>query len=285
MESVEPPLEDLRKEIDRIDGAIVGLLIERTDVVRSIGEVKSDHGDGRLAMRPAREAVILRRLVAQAGDRFPRPVLVRMWRELLAATTRQQMPVSLAVHAPADNPSIWDLARDHFGSTTPIARSESAGQAIRAVSDGSATIAVLPLPHDDDSWWFALMSDQLDRLRVFSRLPFAAGRAGDGEEPRALALGRLEPEPSGDDLALLAIEADSGISRARLRALMAASGLAPEWQITWRRADPGQAVHLVEVGDLVCEGDARLAALHAAAPGEVLRIVAVGGYPRPLPPD
>lgn len=276
-------MEDLRKEIDRIDRAIVGLLIERTEVVRSIGEVKGDRDDGRLAMRPAREAVILRHLVAQAGDRFPRRVLVRMWRELLAATTRQQTPVSLAVHAPENNPSIWDLARDHFGSTTPITRSESAGQAIRAVSDGSATVAVLPLPHDDESWWLALISDQLDRLRVFSRLPFVAGRPGDGEEPRALALGRLEPEPSGDDLALLAIEADSGISRARLRALMTASGLAPEWQITLRPAGPGQAVHLVEVASLVREGDERLVAIQAAAPGEVLRIVAVGGYPRPLP--
>ena len=100
MELVEPPLEDLRKEIDRIDRAIVGLLIERTDVVRSIGEIKGDRVDGRLAMRPAREAVILRRLVAQAGDRFPQRVLVRMWRELLAATTRQQTPVALAVYAP-----------------------------------------------------------------------------------------------------------------------------------------------------------------------------------------
>ncbi len=100
MELVEPPLEDLRKEIDRIDRAIVGLLIERTDVVRSIGEIKGDRTGGRLAMRPAREAVILRGLVAQAGDRFPQRVLVRMWRELLAATTRQQTPVALAVYAP-----------------------------------------------------------------------------------------------------------------------------------------------------------------------------------------
>jgi chorismate mutase / prephenate dehydratase len=282
MESVEPPLEDLRREIDRIDRAIVALLIERTDVVRAIGERKGDNG--RLAMRPAREAVILRRLVAQAGDRFPPAVLVRMWRELLAATTRQQTPVSLAVHAPADHPAIWDLARDHFGSTTPCVRAESAGQALRAVSDGSATVAVLPLPHDEDSWWLALMSDQPDRLRVFSRLPFVAGQA-DGDAPRALALGRLEPEPSGDDLGLLAIEADSGISRARLRALLAAADLTPEWQITWRPADPGQAVHLVEVGSIVGEGDERLVALQAAAPGEVLRVVAVGGYPRPLPPD
>lgn len=285
MQSVEPPLEDLRKEIDRIDRAILGLLVERTDVVRAIGEVKGDRLDGRIAVRPAREAVILRHLVAQAGDRFPHRVLVRMWRELLAATTRQQTPVTLAVHAPDGNPSIWDLARDHFGSTTPSVRSESAGQAIRAVSDGSATIAVLPLPNDGEAWWLALISDQPDRLRVFNRLPFVAGRAGDGEEPRALALGRLEPEPSGDDLGLLAIEADAGLSRARLRGLMTAAGLAPEWQITWRPADPGQATHLVEVGSLVREGDERLGALQGAVPGEVLRIVVVGGYPRPLPPD
>ncbi len=274
-------MEDLRREIDRIDRGLLDLLIERTDVVRSIGEVKGDRTDGRLAMRPAREAVILRHLVAQAGDRFPRQVLVRMWRELLAATTRQQTPVSLAVHVPEGDPVIWDLARDHFGSTTPITRSESAGQAIRAVSDGSATIAVLPLPRDGESWWLALISDQPDRLRAFGRLPFVAASSGD--ETQALALGRLEPEASGDDLALLAIEADAGMSRVRLRGLMAEAGLASEWQIAWRLTDPSQAVHLVEVGSLVREGDERLTAVRTAARGEVLRIVAVGGYPRPMP--
>jgi hypothetical protein len=44
-------------------------------------------------------------------------------------------------------------------------------------------------------------------------------------------------------------------------------------------------VHLVEVSSLVRDGDARVAALRAAAGGEVLRIVAVGGYPRPLSPE
>jgi chorismate mutase len=285
MESVEPPLEDLRQEIDRIDRSIVDLLIERTSVVRSIGEIKGDRVDGRIAIRPAREAVILRHLAAQARDRFPRRVLVRMWRELLAATTRQQTPVTLAVHAPDGNLAIWDLARDHFGSTTPATRSQSASQAIRAVSDGSAAIAVLPLPHDDDPWWLALISDQPDRLRVFARLPFVPGRPDDGEDPKALALGRLEPEASGDDLALLAIEADSGISRARLREMLVAADLAPEWQITCRPADSNQTMHLVEVGSLVRAGDQRLGAVQAAARGEVLRIVAVGGYPRPLSPE
>ena len=238
-------------------------------------------------MRPAREAVILRRLVAQAGDRFPRAVLVRMWRELLAATTRQQTPVSVAVYAPAGRSLGSGTSRATISARPRRSpASESAGQAIRAVSDGVATVAVLPLPHDDDAWWLALISDQPDRLRVFGRLPFVAGRPADGEEPRALALGRLEPEPSGDDLALLAIEAESGISRGRLRALMAAAGLRAGMAVTWRSADPPPGGASGRGRQLRARWRrAPRSAPGARRRGEVLRIVAVGGYPRPLPPD
>lgn len=284
MEAAAPPLEDLRTEVDRIDRAILDLLIERTEVVRQIGAVKADRLNDRFAARPAREAVILRRLVAAAGERIPRRVLVRMWRELLAANTRLQTPMSVAVFPGQQGFGTWDLARDQFGSATPMTRVDSATQALRAVSDGSATVAVLPLPGDDDAWWLALISDHHDRLRVFARLPFVGSGASDGEEASALALGRLEPEPSGDDLALLAIEAEAGVSRGRLRDLLVGAGLEPVWHSAWRSSDPPQTVHLVEVESFVGEGDERLALVLQAARGEVLRIARVGGYPRPLPP-
>jgi chorismate mutase len=284
MAAAAPPLDDLRAEVDRIDQALLELLIERTEVVREIGRVKADRLNDRLAARPAREAVILRRLVALAGERLPRAVLVRMWRELLAATTRLQTPMSVSVFATQQGFATWDLARDHFGSVTPMVRVESPTQALRSVSDGSATVAVLPLPGDDDPWWLPLISDHHDRLRVFARLPFVARGAGEGDEAHALALGRLGVEPSGDDLALLAIEAEAGVSRGRLRDLLLAAGLDPVWLAAWRCADPPQTVHLVEIGSFVVEGDERIALVLNAARGEVLRIVPVGGYPRPLPP-
>lgn len=281
MEAKTRPLEELRQDVDRIDRAIVELLIERTQVVRRIGEVKGDRQNGRLAARPAREAVILRRLVALAGDRFPSAVLLRMWRELLAHTTRIQSPFSVAVFTPPGRLATWDLARDHFGSSTPMSRVESAGQALRAVSDGSATVAVLPVPGDDESWWRGLICDQHDRVRVVSRLPLLA--ASGEEDAGALALARLEPEASGDDLSLLAIEAEAGLSRARLRELLAARGFAPHWLAAPRTAGLPEALHLVEVDSFVGEGDARLADLLTAVGGEVLRIVRLGSYPRPLP--
>jgi chorismate mutase / prephenate dehydratase len=285
MEADAPPLEDLRTEVDRLDRALLDLLIERTEVVRQIGAVKADRVNDRLAARPAREAVILRRLVAAAGERIPRRVLVRMWRELLAANTRLQTPMSVSVFPGQQGFGTWDLARDHFGSATPMTRVDSTTQALRSVSDGSATVAVLPLPGDDDAWWLSLTSDQQDRLRVFARLPFVAMAAGDGKEVSALALGRLEPEPSGEDLTLLAIEAESGVSRTRLRDLLLGGGLEPVWLSASRSSDPPQTVHLVEVGGFIREGDAQVAEVLGAARGEVLRIVPVGGYPRPLPPD
>jgi chorismate mutase / prephenate dehydratase len=286
MEAAAPPLDDLRAEVDRIDQAVLELLIERTEVVREIGTLKADRLNDRLAVRPAREAVILRRLAALADGRFPRPVLVRMWRELLAATTRLQTPMSVSVFTDRQQGfGTWNLARDHFGSVTPMQRVGSASQALRSLSDGSATVAVLPLPNDDDPWWLALISDHHDRLRVFARLPFVATSAGEGEDAHALALGRLEPEPSGDDLALLAIEAASGLSRGRLRELMERAGLVPTWLAAWRCPEPPQTVHLVEIASFVEQGDERVAELLSTARAEVLRIVPVGGYPRPLPPD
>lgn len=285
MDPIAPPLEHLRAEIDRIDQEILDLLIERSEVVRRIGEVKGDRLDGRSPLRPAREAQILRRLSARADGRFPAPVLVRMWRELIAAQTRLQAPLSVAVFAPDDAAlPIWDLARDHFGSVTPMVRVDRAIQALRALGDGSATVAVLPLPGDDDPWWLALMSDHDVRLRVFARLPFVAATVGNGDEIAALAVGGLDIEASGDDLTLFAVEADPGLSRGGLRELMRGAGLSPVWLAVWRPANPPQALHLVEVDGFADDGDPRIAALRKAAKGEVLRVVRVGGYARPLSP-
>lgn len=285
MQAVVPPLEDLRAEIDRIDEAMLELLVERTEIVRKIGEIKGDRRNGRLALRPGREAQVLRQLIAGAGTRFPDAVLVRMWRELIAAQTRLQTPLTVSVYTPRNGFAIWDLARDHFGSLTPMARVDSASQAIRAAANGSATVAVLPLPNDDDAWWPTLISTAEDRLRVFARLPFLAARPADGEQANAFALGRVEPEPSGDDLTLLVIEAEPDVSRGRLRDVLLAAELAPVWVAVWRLPKEPQALHLVEVPSFVGEGDARIGQVLRTSRSEILRIVPLGGYPRPMMPE
>ena len=291
-------LEDLRDEIDRIDATLHDLFVQRVEVVRRIGALKGE-GDGRSAMRPAREAQVLRRLIARddgvpEGAHLPRATLVRIWRELFAAMTRLQAPLSMAVYAPPDAPGYRDLARDHFGSLTPMTTVPTTGQAIRAVGSGAVTVAVLPLPQDAPEgegaapWWLALFPNGDDRLRVIALLPFGAPGSGQqAAEVRALAVGRLEHEPSGEDATVLAIEAEATLSRGRLGTLLNEAGLPTGWSAAWRpRAAEGVPVfHLVEVLDFVAEGEARLARLVGSGRGEIVRAVPVGGYARPLTPE
>ena len=142
----DPELDDLRREVDRLDDAMVDLLAERMRVVGAIARIKQPAATGLPAIRPGREASILRRLVARAGDRLPAGTLVRMWRELLAATTRAQAPLAIAAWVPPDQPELWDIARDQFGSLAQIQRAGSWSHALRLLADGGAQLVVLPLP-------------------------------------------------------------------------------------------------------------------------------------------
>ena len=97
MSETPKSLEDLRRDIDAVDDAIHDLIMRRTALVHAVRATKSDG----LALRPGREAVILRRLLARHRGAFPRPVLVRIWRELMGAMVRLQGPFSVAVTAEA----------------------------------------------------------------------------------------------------------------------------------------------------------------------------------------
>ena len=163
-------LDGLRREIDQIDDQIHDLIMHRVEVVRRIGSLKGDDG---ISLRPAREAMILRRLAARHDGSLPLPVLLRMWRELLSGTTRVQGPFAVAVYAPEDRRGFWDIARDHFGSFTPMTAVNTPVAAVRAVSEGSATVGIVPWPEEEerDPWWRYLLGEDQTTPRIVARLP------------------------------------------------------------------------------------------------------------------
>src|SRR5207248_6970234 len=152
--SVTPSdLKGLRRRLDEIDDKLQDLLIDRAAIVSQVAASKKDRNQP--AFQPAREADIIRRLVGRHRGAFPVANLVRMWREMLAATVRLQSPFSVAVFAPTDRPGFWDLARDHYGSNTPMLAYDTAAQVIRAVAGGTGSVGVLPLPQagEPGPWW------------------------------------------------------------------------------------------------------------------------------------
>lgn len=271
-------LTSLRAELDQLDDAIHDLLIRRAEVVQRVATTKPT---GVVALRPGREAAILRRLLARHHGALPPQSIIRIWRELLAATTGMQGRFAIAVCDTDPARAFTQLAREHFGALTPLTSHRSPAQAIAEVSAGRAPVAVLPLPSDTESvseaWWTALLQKDEPRIHVIARLPFYRPRAEGAPAVQALVAAAIAPDPSGDDRTLLGLELDPDTSRARLASSLTAADINPGGIIL--RRDPGApAVALIEVSGLVSEQDPRLGRISAAGRAPVV----LGGYAVPI---
>lgn len=280
-----PSLEELRARIDRIDDAVHDLLMERAEVVKLVGATK---GPGFAMLRPAREASILRRLAGRHRGDLPVAGLLRMWRELISGLTQMQGRFAVAVYAPGDRLGFWDVARDHFGSFTPMTVVNSPVAAVRAVAEGTAAVGVVPFPAEDDAdpWWRFINGDDDKTPHVVARLPFYGRGNGRGEDRDALAIALVPHEPTvpGADRSLIRVEVSEDLSRGRLKDTLEAVGLPPVNFCSWLGRANG-SVHLVEIADFVGPGDPRLAACVKRLEPLPVRLNTMGGYAVPLVTD
>src|ERR1700739_2343911 len=101
-------LVELRRRLDEIDDRLHDLLIERAEIVSVVATSKRE---GNLAaFQPGREAQIICRLVDRHHGEFPVATLVRMWREMLAATVRLASPFEVAGFDATESQGVWCLA-------------------------------------------------------------------------------------------------------------------------------------------------------------------------------
>jgi chorismate mutase-like protein len=281
----DEPLDRLRREIDGIDDQIHDLLMRRTDIVGEIGALKRQSETTALALRPGREAQIVRRLIERHAGPFPKEVLVRIWRELLSAQVAVQTDFSIAVFAPAGIGIYRELARDQFGTRTPLRRYHQVSQIVHDVWNGNVSLGILPMPMGErsDPWWRALVVSGRDAPRIIARLPFYESESAEGDLPSALAIGMIEPEATGEDVSLVAIERVADISRDHLREDLAACGLAAKWLGAWQDSEaPGHAMYLVSVEGFLRHDEPRLEAFRARVGEAVGLAVTLGAYPRPI---
>jgi len=222
---VAQQLGALRAEIDSIDSQLHDLLMRRTELAVKVGEVKArvqplggTPADGSKFIRPAREALILRRLVARHGGKLPKAVIVRMWREMISALLQVEGPFVVAVQAPRGDTALWDLARDHYGSRVRITPLADVKAVLAAVNKGRATVGILPMPIAGERmpWWPALDhapsgSSGGKTPHVMGRLPF--GDIGNVRDPKAQAMviGRAPNEPTGEDRTWVALHGKKAI--------------------------------------------------------------------------
>ena len=271
----ETSLAALREELNRIDNTLHDLIMERAAIAESVAASKGDAP----VWRPAREAQILRRLIERHNGSFPRATLVAIWREIISAMVRLQGEFAIAVHAPENDRTSRDLARDHFGGDAPMAFYGSARAVLTAVQDGSASVGVLPLPEDSEEapWWTVLAGMSDNKVSVCARLPFAPGK-GDG----AYCVAAIAPEDSGSDNSLFVLRTSTQVSRGRLNGAIAAAGIKPVRLISRPARRDDVSVFLAELHGFVGPEDASIARLIDPDDGIAEAAVFLGVYASPF---
>ncbi len=291
----DPPLDALRQEIDEIDTAIHDLLMRRMAAASRISETKRGAGVTGALIRPAREALILRRLAERHHGAFPLSVVVRIWREIISATLVVDGRFAVSVFAPEPSEeglAYMDLARAHFGAETPLVTARTESGVLRAVRDGKAAVGVVPAPSDAMSgdigvsaqpWWLTLAVGGDARPRIIARLPWLDDPAAQSRKPIALVVAKIAPEESGDDISFLALESPDTISRDRIRSVLAEHGLIMTRSVVWQDDDTPQRWQLIEIEGFVVDGDPRLGHFGEEIGSDIGRLVTLGSIAAPPP--
>lgn len=274
-------LADLRRRIDMVDDQMHDLLMERAEIVAQVAASK--RGGDVAFYQPGREAQILRRLAARHHGILPVAPVLRIWREMLAATVRLETPFKVAVFVPAQSQGLWDLARDHYGSHTPISACRSSREVIRAVIEGNATVGILPIPEagEPDPWWPHLGSQNDNALQIIARLPFGIRGNARSDHTDAFVLARSAQQQIGADRTLFVTQSATDTSRARLLELLAAADLNGIVLASYEEAQC--TLHLIDLKGFVPTSDPRISRFYQQFGAAQHRLLSFGGYALPLP--
>ncbi len=164
-----PSLNDLRKEIDRIDETMHQLLMERGEIIDRLIAVKRSQETGS-AFRPAREAEMMRRLVKRHKGILPLDTAESIWRVIISTFTYVQAPFSVHADLSAGDALMRDSARFHFGFTVPFVPHMGAAAVVAAVSTSKGDLGLVPAVAAAGAWWSALEFDAAPK--IIARLPF-----------------------------------------------------------------------------------------------------------------
>ena len=272
-------LAELRSQLDAIDDQIHGLFMQRAKVVQTVA---AEGGKKGTKIRPGREAVILRRLLARHCGAWPAQAIIRIWQEIFVAALTIEGGQIVAVCGGDGAEDRLALAREYFGPLIPVRR---LANPVRTLADltceGGAQLAVLPLFSEGDDaqgGWWTVLAEADPALYVIMKLPFWTPRAEGLSAGTACVVATIPPDASGADHGLILLTFSPDMSRADIAGRVAAAGF--ETKEIWVKTEPKgvRLLVLVEVDGLVSATDSRLALIIGLnRPPRV-----VGGYALPI---
>ena len=196
-------LSEVRKEIDEVDSKILELLMRRAEIVDDVRAAKL--ATNTVAYRPGREAQVLRRLALLHKGNFPLAALIRIWREIMAASVAMQQDFTCAF-CDSEAGGGEALVKDNFGVMTQMFKYASPDEVISAVRNGECSVGLLPKPIQNElrPWWQHFYFKLEHELRICG----SAFSGSNFSSPEALIIGKVPPEETGADSTYFVIEHD-----------------------------------------------------------------------------
>ncbi|MBU0699732.1 prephenate dehydratase [bacterium] len=140
-------IEELREEINRIDGEILSLLNSRASCARQIGELKQRNG--LLTYHPAREEEIYRRLMADNSGPLLSESICAIYAEIISACRGIESPIKVAYLGP-EATFTHMAARRKFGSSVEFVPAASIADVFIEVDKKRADYGVVPIENSTE---------------------------------------------------------------------------------------------------------------------------------------
>lgn len=278
----ETDIIKLRASIDEVDNKLIALLNERSTLVKQVGMTKKKRQqDGQAFIRSGREASMLRRIYkAFESEAFPAHAAIQIWRMIICASLSLEAPLTVTAFAPDGGHEIYWLAREYFGYFIPVNRQPTAKRVLGDILDGKAEVGVLPLPDEsfdtahDGAWWRELP----EGIKIFACVPFILQ---NGNTIKALAVAKLEPENTGDDISLIRLQTDMNISQSRLTALFEKHTLDVRW-VFIDTTPSTERTHLIEIKGFMKGDSSEMKALKEDIGTSLHAMTFLGAYGVPI---
>lgn len=145
----DPSLEidELRRQVDKIDEEILNLLNRRIELALEIGKLKSNASSAHYV--PAREKEIIERLTSINKGLFPNSGLVAVYREIISACRSLEKPLTVAYLGP--EATFTHIASiKNFGSSATYRPLRSEAEVFREVETGNADYGVLAIENSTE---------------------------------------------------------------------------------------------------------------------------------------
>lgn len=294
-------LEQLRAEFDRIDDQIHDLLMARFALVSGVARLKAETAGEEndataeatgLAIRPAREAQMLRRIVARHDGPLPLKAIMRIWREIVSASSQLQFKTHGALADDGSNSlALWDVARFYLGTSTPLSVHESYQAVFRQLSLDPCALGLVPTPTGTGAeppcpglWWSQLADAGTAMPRVIARFPLlAVADRDDGALAELYVLAHADFERSDDDATLVILDTKESLSRDRVARMIVQAGFTGSLLAALCLDEAaGSYLTLLTLDGYLADQDPKLAALKEAVEDIFVRITIIGGYPKPI---